>query len=198
MPIMNIILENHKMKISFTLGMSVKDIVDSTELRIRAYCQGIGACGLCRVQIVEGKCNPPSLSEKIHLSRAELDENYRLACQTYPKENVTITNLALIRNSSWQSSSHIHGWLPDYPIKQPANPSSSSKSGDLTKNRYGLAIDIGTTHMNLTILNLLTNQRLFQRYGLNPQIHYGTDVISRLMHAKKIKGPCRSTQSSYH
>jgi uncharacterized 2Fe-2S/4Fe-4S cluster protein (DUF4445 family) len=47
----------------------------------------------------------------------------------------------------------------------------------------GLAIDLGTTKIAASLVNLLTGDELAVAGALNPQIGYGEDVISRLTHA---------------
>jgi uncharacterized 2Fe-2S/4Fe-4S cluster protein (DUF4445 family) len=49
------------------------------------------------------------------------------------------------------------------------------------KPGHGLAIDIGTTHIRLTLWQLNPNRRLAGRTGINPQIAHGADVLTRLM-----------------
>lgn len=51
---------------------------------VYAPCGGQGACGRCRVRVVEGPVAPPTEAEEKHLSPAQLGEGYRLACQTLP------------------------------------------------------------------------------------------------------------------
>jgi len=47
-------------------------------------CGGTGTCGRCKVQILPGHVSEPTSNERRLLTRKELAEGYRLACQTYP------------------------------------------------------------------------------------------------------------------
>ena len=47
---------------------------------IPSACGGMGTCGKCRVLIHKG-LKPPTESEQVHLSQAELDQSWRLSCQ---------------------------------------------------------------------------------------------------------------------
>ncbi|MCK4246290.1 DUF4445 domain-containing protein [Candidatus Bipolaricaulota bacterium] len=47
---------------------------------IPSSCGGMGTCGKCRVLIHKG-LKPPTESEEVHLSQAELDQGWRLSCQ---------------------------------------------------------------------------------------------------------------------
>lgn len=51
--------------------------------------------------------------------------------------------------------------------------------------RYGVAVDIGTTHLRLSLWNLQTQTRLDGRCGLNPQMAQGADVLTRLTKAAR-------------
>jgi uncharacterized 2Fe-2S/4Fe-4S cluster protein (DUF4445 family) len=48
-----------------------------------------------------------------------------------------------------------------------------------------VAIDLGTTHISLSVYNLSTGQWLAGRRGPNPQRAYGTDVMARLIAANE-------------
>lgn len=49
----------------------------------------------------------------------------------------------------------------------------------------GLAVDIGTTTLVCYLLDFRTGERLAVSSGLNPQIHFGDDVISRISFCRK-------------
>lgn len=57
------------------------------------------------------------------------------------------------------------------------------EAGDTTARAAGLAIDIGTTTVAVSLHALRTGERLALRARLNPQATLGEDVISRLNHA---------------
>ena len=52
-------------------------------------CGGKGSCGQCRVQVDEGG-GEVLPTEKVHLSRREMKDNWRLACQVKVKEPMEI------------------------------------------------------------------------------------------------------------
>ena len=51
----------------------------------RGKCGGKAVCGQCRIQIIIGNnvCNLPNAEEKIHFTEQELQQGWRLACQTF-------------------------------------------------------------------------------------------------------------------
>ncbi len=48
-----------------------------------------------------------------------------------------------------------------------------------------LALDLGTTHLEATLIDLLTGQRLARGHAVNRQIKYGTDILSRIHFVEK-------------
>ena len=52
-------------------------------------CGGRGNCGKCRVRVIEGTL-PVSTMDQIHLSKEELDQGIRLACQAMPGMQVSV------------------------------------------------------------------------------------------------------------
>ncbi|MCU7835631.1 MAG: 2Fe-2S iron-sulfur cluster binding domain-containing protein [gamma proteobacterium symbiont of Taylorina sp.] len=56
----------------------------------KGKCGGKAVCGCCRIQITSGqdKCNPPLAEEKVYFTQIELDQGWRLACQTYCLRNI--------------------------------------------------------------------------------------------------------------
>jgi uncharacterized 2Fe-2S/4Fe-4S cluster protein (DUF4445 family) len=54
------------------------------------------------------------------------------------------------------------------------------EKGDTTKELYGVAIDIGTTTVVCTLVNLSTGQELASSSMINAQKHFGLDVLTRI------------------
>lgn len=162
--------------IPFAAGRSVCDILDTTDLRVRAGCGGRGACGLCRVRIVRGKAGAPTANERICLDDSELAQGIRLACQVTPMQDLRIVILAPASKSQWRS-------LPDEAgrhVRQLAAPSWNDLPPEVS-TPCGVAVDLGTTHISLSLYSLFSGKWLAGRYGPNPQVRYGSDVLTRLV-----------------
>lgn len=61
--------------------------------------------------------------------------------------------------------------------------------GDKTRQNYGLAVDLGTTTIVVSLVNLNTGEILDQASGLNTQITFGEELVSRLGYATEPEGP---------
>ena len=51
-------------------------------IALQTPCGGQGTCGKCRIKILDGRC-PPSAGDQRVLSAEQVQEGYRLACQSY-------------------------------------------------------------------------------------------------------------------
>ncbi|MCY2927458.1 MAG: ASKHA domain-containing protein [Planctomycetota bacterium] len=60
--------------------------------------------------------------------------------------------------------------------------------GDTSKHCYGVAVDIGTTTLVASLMDLCTGEELAIASSINPQTSFGDDVVSRIMHAGTEKG----------
>ncbi len=58
---------------------------------ISSICGGKGTCHSCRVQVLSGTVSEPTPNELKFFSPRELNDGWRLACQTYPSGDVRLT-----------------------------------------------------------------------------------------------------------
>ncbi|MCX6080205.1 MAG: ASKHA domain-containing protein [Chloroflexi bacterium] len=70
--------------------LSLLESARQLDVDIVSICGGVGSCGRCKVQIITGSVSKPTLDEQAELSFRELEQDYRLACQTYPRSDVKL------------------------------------------------------------------------------------------------------------
>lgn len=124
-------------------------------------CNGRGICGKCAVRVVE--CSLPyTKADKNCLSKEELCSGYRLACMTVPHTNLKVELPNTQKDIVIQSTMEI-----------------SHRSYQAKRKDFFFLIDIGSTtiailigHSDGTVIDSET--------FTNPQIPYGTDIMSRL------------------
>ena len=63
-------------------GLTILEIARRAGVQLAALCGGIGTCGRCQVQVREGEVTPLSDTEARTLTRTEIRDGFRLACQT--------------------------------------------------------------------------------------------------------------------
>ncbi len=147
---------------------SVRIALDATDLRVRAACGGLGTCGACLIQTVAGDFNPPTLAERLKIPAEELAIGMRLACQLRARSagDLYLENPA--PHSDWKS------------LDASGLYRTGVGNAAVDNHVYGVAVDLGTTHIRLSLWNRQTGRRIASRYSINPQVAYGADVLTRL------------------
>lgn len=141
---------------------------------------------MCLTRVAESAHVPFAPAERLRLSGDQLARNWRLACQLkaddFPESAVLHVDLSgRERGLAWRSL------RSDEYTELPAPTTLRSPIA-----RLGVAIDLGTTHIRLSLWNLQQGVRLAGEVGPNPQGSYGVDVLTRLMEA--VNSPQTATE----
>lgn len=161
-------------QLSFLPGTTLREILISGGFAVRSPCGGNAACGQCQVRVAESGTIPFAAGERVRLSGAQLGDGLRLACQVIPCADLHVSIEQPVTQMAWRTlredeySGRVYPFTPRETVAQ-----------------YGVAIDLGTTHIRLTLWNMLTGERIAGRAGLNPQGSYGADVLTRLTEASR-------------
>jgi uncharacterized 2Fe-2S/4Fe-4S cluster protein (DUF4445 family) len=181
-------------------GITVLEAARLAQITIEAPCAGMGTCGKCKV-----KLNTESL---VNVQQEEsdlpsLDEaGFVLACHTKIKGDVHVEIIAREQNDSLLVLGFGKGldFEPDSFIKKVYAKDKSEtyiyagdknigvEEGDTTRKLFGVVVDIGTTTLVVSLVDLLTGRELTTASGLNPQSLYAQDVLSRIKFASEDNG----------
>jgi uncharacterized 2Fe-2S/4Fe-4S cluster protein (DUF4445 family) len=153
-------------------GQSVREALDTSDCRVRAACGGSGTCGACVVRLIGGEVSPPTVAEYMKLSSEERAAGTRLACQLRLRGRAEIQLDQPAPPSHWKS-------IPPQNLAAIA-----SQLPELQKHIYGVAVDLGTTHIRVTLWDRRHGKRIASRCGPNPQGSFGADVLNRLEAAR--------------
>lgn len=151
---------------------------------LNAPCNGSGNCGKCRVRLLEG-VSEPTAREKNLLTKEELAEGIRLACQTIPKQECRLQILNR-QHSECDSEDQILNAVSlsvqkKAVVESEAVLEKKTVTGHkLSGQEYGIAIDIGTTTIAAALIELTTGENVAVQTAINHQRAYGADVISRI------------------
>lgn len=77
-------------RVTIQPGQTLLDAARLAGIELTAVCGGIGTCGSCRVKILQGDLDAPSLSELDILDSEELLDGVRLACQVTPRDSIRL------------------------------------------------------------------------------------------------------------
>ncbi len=93
--------------------------------------------------------------------------------------DVLIENLEILR----QLPGFIHQGRPRVTLTFYKRKVISVEPGDTRNSMYGIALDLGTTTIVFSIIDLIHCKTLYLHAGSNPQRQFGDDLISRLTYA---------------
>ncbi|WP_131112120.1 ASKHA domain-containing protein [Sulfuricystis thermophila] len=177
MPRLTLFVRSERHVIDYEPGQSLRDLLDATDFRVRSACHGLGACGLCRVRLLDGTVGAPTAAELLQIEATDRAAGVRLACQIHPTGDIAVALLDPAPPSEWRTPPPglVAATLPV------TNCDRSRPPGIV--NPLGLAVDLGTSHLTLAFHELASGRRLGLRFGRNPQGHHGADVVTRLVAA---------------
>ncbi|MCS7116760.1 MAG: ASKHA domain-containing protein [Nitrososphaerales archaeon] len=233
-------------RVKAKLGDTILHSALRSGIGIRSECGGIlGRCGKCRVIVKDqSKLNLPTKVEKEFLKESELEEGYRLACQSIVQGEVRVfipeesrVRKRKIQLTSIQRTIELKPAVRKLHIKLSPPTLTDTRSDaerlvstlrevygicelsfsfnalkelpkvareadwdltvtliddkeivsieprDTTNLLYGVAIDLGTSKIVASLIDLRNGNVVISSGIENPQTIYGEDVISRITHA---------------
>lgn len=148
--------------VSFLAGHSLLEVAQSKGLPINAPCGGRGSCGKCLVRVLAGHA-PPTSDDKAVLTDGMLRDGLRLACKLRPRTPVTV---------EIQSRFDLR-----------AAPRLTRLGEGELPGEVDLAADLGSTSVQLRVLDARTGAATGETSMLNRQVRRGHDVMTRLTYA---------------
>ncbi len=70
-------------------NMLLKNYLIGEGYHLRTSCGGRGNCGKCAVKVIEGNA-PANTMDRMWFTEKQIQEGYRLGCQIFSKEELTI------------------------------------------------------------------------------------------------------------
>jgi uncharacterized 2Fe-2S/4Fe-4S cluster protein (DUF4445 family) len=119
-------------------------------------CGGQGVCGGCRVRIEPPHAAPPTPCDEIE--PADVRRGWRQACRCFPSRDIEV-------------------WIPE--VGKGERPPPEVQAVAVTEP-VGLAVDLGSTTLEVALVGLESGRELGRASALNPQTRFGADVISRV------------------
>lgn len=146
---------------------SLLEILQKNHIFLPAYCGGQGICGKCGVRVLNGNL-PITEGDRRAFSESELKQGMRLSCLATVKEH-----LSILVETRPESDFKALGTGADSPLH-------FNVSHTYPDEAYGAAVDIGTTTLAFSLLNLNTGVCSDTLTMVNSQRAFGADVISRI------------------
>jgi len=169
MPDVVVVFEPSGLRVLVESGTTALESARQVGLYIPSDCGGRGTCGKCRITV--HPIQIPTTYDLEHLTTEEIQEGIRLACKLQLHKNSRI----LLPRGETQikilTTSEAKDWIIDSGLQ----------------NKFGIAIDLGTTTIVAYLLDLSNGIQIAQVESLNPQTAFGEDVISRITFASREK-----------
>lgn len=153
-------------------GQSLLDAMLEADIFIESPCGGNGKCGKCKVKIAGNHVPKATDEEIVCLSANDIADKFRLACRLYPDKEMTIQLPVQEKGHAILSEGYVPDFTPDINI-------------DLNKKSYGLAVDIGTTTVVVSLIDMQSGTELGTEALINPQRNQGLDVLSRISYVQE-------------
>jgi len=147
-------------------GSTIAEAAVEAGVRIDTACGGFGTCGRCRVQVT-GDLTSPTHGERAFLTSEELAAGVRLACRAQVTGDVSVDQI-LGRGEVEE----LH--ILDHSLAQ------QHLTGVARTEGVGVAIDVGTTTLAISLMDLASSVSFGASSAMNPQVQYGADIMSRL------------------
>lgn len=158
--------QGKELELPFQDGETLLAILRRGGVLLSAPCGGAGTCGKCRIRVTRGDL-PITAEDRKKLSPQELEQGIRLACQAIPQGTVYVE---LVTGEE------------EFSVV------TEESQGKIQENRYGIAVDLGTTTLAFALVGLESGQVCASWASVNPQRSYGADVIARIQAANEGKG----------
>jgi uncharacterized 2Fe-2S/4Fe-4S cluster protein (DUF4445 family) len=178
---LHVALEGLGLEVQVVPGISLLDAVRSAGLALDSECGGRGTCGECRVRFVQGTPRP-TVEDAALLSQEELDEGWRLACQTFLAADCRIALPQRVAHARRRK------------IRILTDAAGLPITGRPTLSGYGIAVDVGTTTVVCYLMDLARALQIGVASFANPQSAFGPDVISRITYAHRGPAELRELQ----
>jgi uncharacterized 2Fe-2S/4Fe-4S cluster protein (DUF4445 family) len=172
-------------------GINLYEVL-SNEGFMDAPCGGTGLCGKCKVRIESQEAILVGETQAAFFTPEQIAAGWRLACLCEVKKDMTVE----LPRKSQMSNIVSQGYMKKFvhapgPLLN-AGGNIELHSGDKIatvsvadsiKNCYGVAVDIGTTTVVASLVDLNTGKEIESLACLNGQKAFGQDVISRIHYA---------------
>ena len=175
-------------------GETILEAMRAAGITLAAPCGGKGICGKCRVKMLIGEGNPLTEEECKVFTEEEIAEGWRLACKCIPKHfkacEIEIPKAQEEFQVALSKCREVSGTVScDSEKSEKAYEGICKQVEDKQTNggACAIAVDIGTTNLEVLLWNLEKDCEVGRVVASNPQQAYGADVISRVSYVLRAK-----------
>jgi uncharacterized 2Fe-2S/4Fe-4S cluster protein (DUF4445 family) len=175
-------------------GATLLQAARKAGLMVDSPCSGAGTCGKCAVRVDAASLANLRQGGRHRLPAEQEADGYVLACEAVVTGDVTVHVVPLRRHDTLQiiGTGVGHGVALDPFVTKSYHREDGItrihaggtiigvEPGDTRLAVHGVVVDIGTTTLAASLLDLTTGSVLASAGALNPQALHGQDVLSRI------------------
>ena len=161
----------------YKAGKNLLEILLDKKVFVDNPCNGKGTCGKCKIKIVSGNVAALGETEERFLTKEEIETGVRLSCLIIPEGDLEIELLQKERQHKVLTKGYVPEFVFEPFVKEMINEAEWNEEG---KQVYGVAVDIGTTTVACSLVNIYTGEEVAETSGINAQKHFGLDVLTRI------------------
>lgn len=191
-----------ELSVAVPAGTTLLDAARSAGLVVDAPCNGAGICRKCLVQLELSSLRNVVQRGAHQSSAAEASRGFVLACEAEVTGDVSVLDFSGSRGGTLQIVSHGVGAAVEvdpfiskrFDAEQgvtrvfAGGEELAREPGETGSDLYGVVVDIGTTTLSASLIDLATGAELACAGALNPQSHHAQDVLSRIRFAASDAG----------
>jgi uncharacterized 2Fe-2S/4Fe-4S cluster protein (DUF4445 family) len=182
-------------------GTTILEAARMAGVFVESPCNGTGICGKCLVRL-----DRESLSHVVQKAQGHavnrIDQGHVLACQTELNGDVSVEDIPNYTNQNLKILNYGKSAALEhdsYIIKKYNDSTDSTavyadgellgtERGNTELKNYGVVIDIGTTTLVASLMDVHNGKELASATALNPQALQAQDVLSRIRFADEKAG----------
>lgn len=183
-------------------GATILQAAREAGIVIESPCNAIGTCGKCKVRVSRESREQLIQRGSHRLSEEEEHEGWVLSCQAEIAGDIIVEEIPANENKSLKILNHGTVFdielLPhiqksyeegtDETILKAGSRLIARESGNTARFNYGVVVDIGTTTLVVSLVDVTTGKELDAVSALNPQAIHAQDVLSRIKFASEETG----------
>ena len=188
--------------VSVDTGTTILQAARKAEVVIESPCNGVGTCGKCKVRLDRESLQSVIPGGKHRLAAEEEAEGWVLSCETRITGNIRVEGIRNQKNRTLKIVSKGQSfdisldplirkeYLPDENRTRvlAGDAELGTETGDTTGKCYGAVVDIGTTTLVVSLVNLKDGSEAGTASALNPQAVHAQDVLSRIKYSSEEGG----------
>ncbi len=196
---------NQGLQVQVEEGTTIIRAAKLLGITIEAPCNGEGTCGKCKVRIAKEDLGAVEFRDpKGRITAEERQQGYVLACQSVIRGDATVYYESTEKQNEslkiLQEGTRFQVEI-DPAIRKEVRTAqevstcvladgkpAGEEKGDTVQALYGVSIDIGTTTVVSSLIDLNTGQELGSVSALNPQSLQAQDVLTRIKFASTPEG----------